>query len=319
MILSFKDYSLNERLKHLKNVYHVLDIDKLNYVLKNNKISSYKFTGISTTRSRFMSGYTGDSPVSWFKLELDYVKLNKDYKNKKFVFRSVTNVSMPEEEEQLFETSEISPAFDYITKVILIKSRIERSMTSIRDNGPSDWITDAPVPKRKVPEIIKHFYQKLKERNMKFFVQEFDGRIVEDDAYIQKLMDIKLKHVDIYYAYAYRKNKRVNQYTQDVIYDPVKKVDHVLIVGKEYPQKDFVTLANSVEELKTKYKDLQKEFSVKLDLSKEDAKYYTDMAKKHGDDVDFYWPTEKSVLNQLMFRDIGNGEFYLEDSKPWDW
>lgn len=47
---------------------------------------------------------TCDDVTSWFKLELNYQKLNKAYKNRKFVYVSSTNVNMPQEQEQQFLT-----------------------------------------------------------------------------------------------------------------------------------------------------------------------------------------------------------------------
>lgn len=318
MIHSFQNF-LNESASSLKHVYHVLDIEKLEYVLSTNKISSKSFSNISTSRNKNFSSYVGDGVTSWFKLELDYKKLNKKYKNRSFIYTSQTNVSMPEEEEQQFLTNEISPAFDYITRIILMKGRLENSMYRFHNKKePSDWMTDAPRPYRKIPQIIKSFVEKLKAFNMKFYVQEFDGTIHEDDKYVQSIIDHPIKHVDIYYAYAYRMNSFVKRFSyEDVIYDPIKNIPHRIVIGAKYPKSDFICLETSEEKLKKKY-NFETTKSKLAKIPVEDKKYYQDLATKYDDDIDSYLPKEESKLYILTFRDIGS-KYYLENAKPFDW
>ena len=54
------DFKLFES-KNIQNLYHILDTEKLHFVLTNNEIKSYKFHYISTTRNKMMNGYTGDN------------------------------------------------------------------------------------------------------------------------------------------------------------------------------------------------------------------------------------------------------------------
>ena len=54
MITDFKIFES----KNIQNLYHIVDIDKLYYILDNNEIKSYKFSNISTTRNKMMKTKT---------------------------------------------------------------------------------------------------------------------------------------------------------------------------------------------------------------------------------------------------------------------
>jgi len=69
--------------KNIGPIYHIIDMEKLEFILTNNYLKPKHFWGgISTTRNKMMNSYTGDSPVSIFKLELDTGKLSNNYKIK---------------------------------------------------------------------------------------------------------------------------------------------------------------------------------------------------------------------------------------------
>lgn len=246
---------IHESMQHLKHVYHVLDLEKLEYVLKHNSIKTYHFhEGISTTRNRYMNNYVGAGVTSWFKFQMDYSKLNQSYKNKKFVYVSRTNVKFTGEEEQLFQTSEITPAFDYIEKVILIKPNLERSMKYFNDDERlSDWMSNAPTPERKIPHIIKHIVQELQKYNCPLYVQEENGVIKRDDDYLNHIINHPLQDETFKYAYIYRKYERIREYNRDVFYCPKIKKMHETVIGHEYPVSDFTCVADSVKELRKKF------------------------------------------------------------------
>lgn len=315
MIYDFEKF--NESRKDLKYVYHILDRNKLEYVLKNNSIDSYHFSNVSTTRNPRMSHYVGDDVTSWFKLELDFQKLNQKYKSRKFVYVSQTKVRMPEEQEQQFLTQSISPAFDYITRVILIKSRLESSMRNL-DNEPSDWITDAPFPEEKIPQIIAKFKKQLEDLKIPFEVQDYDGKIRREDAYIDHVIKIPIQHVELFYAYVYRKNKRIQRWERmDVIYDPILKKEHRAVVGEDYPIKDFICMEDSYKKLDQKYK-FEDKIEEPIKASVEEIKDAERNSKIHKDKIDLWLPKDTSELYVATFRKE-HGKYHLDDFIPHSW
>jgi hypothetical protein len=75
-MLNYNNFKIIRESKIDNKLYHIIDFEKLFYILNNNKIKSYKFSFISTTRNVNMVGYVGDSPTSIFKLELDWNELH---------------------------------------------------------------------------------------------------------------------------------------------------------------------------------------------------------------------------------------------------
>lgn len=58
-----KSYKIFEG-KQVGNLYHIFDINKFIYILKYNKLSSYKFYNISTTRNKNLNFYLGEQEVN---------------------------------------------------------------------------------------------------------------------------------------------------------------------------------------------------------------------------------------------------------------
>ena len=183
--------------KNIQNLYHILDINKLYFVLKNNEIKSLNFHYISTTRNKMMNGYLGDNYSSIFKLELDGQKLSDNYKIKSYqdsgwVINSNDDRThfYHEEWEEQIQTNKIKNAKKYIIKIILIKSRIEKMKDSswfenhFSENGRKEkWMN--------LPDILKDIIDKYK---IEFWVQ--DGSIIKkDDDYINSIINYKVRNI----------------------------------------------------------------------------------------------------------------------------
>jgi hypothetical protein len=83
---------INEK-KQVGVIYHLMSIEKMEYVIKNNKLSSRNFfNGISTTRDKSMRSYVGSDGMVLFKFKLDGDKLSEKYKISPYRFRSRTGV-----------------------------------------------------------------------------------------------------------------------------------------------------------------------------------------------------------------------------------
>jgi len=183
--------------KYEQSLYHIVDFEKLFYILEKNKISSYKFSYISTTRDKNLNSYVGDNATSIFKLELDGKLLSQDYETKPFTYVSRTNISFDEEQEEQIQTHDIENAIKYIKKVILIKRRIEY----LKDSG---WFTtdggNYKGKRKNIPELLKDVIGKLRKYNIELYVQE-NGSIEKDDKYIESILNHPIK--TIYHGYAY--------------------------------------------------------------------------------------------------------------------
>jgi len=189
--------------KNYSSLYHIIDLEKLAFIIKHNMIKNYKFAKISTTRNKMMNGYLGDSPVSIFKLELDAEKLSQNYKIKPFA-ETYTEVGSGEhrlkkfqEWEEQIQTNEIKDIDKYVNKLIIIKDKIE---------GMKDWgwfDTDGghfQSGRISIPEYFRKFLPKVK---FPIYVQE--GSVIKkDDEWIESIKNHELKEIHHGYALAYK-------------------------------------------------------------------------------------------------------------------
>lgn len=188
--------------KNIQNLYHILDVEKLYYVLNNNEIKSYKFSKISTTRNKLMIDYTGCPPVSIFKLELDGQKLSDNYKIKSFQdkgFMGSGSERIPfyhQEWEEQIQTQVIKNVKKYIVKIILMKQKIE----SLKDI--SSWFENHFFTRNKkknwisLPNILKDIIYKY---NIDLWVQ--DGSVIKkDDDYVNSI--INYDNRTVYHGFA---------------------------------------------------------------------------------------------------------------------
>lgn len=278
--LFMKDYYHFILEKYEQSLYHIVDFNKLFYILENNKISSYKFSYISTTRSKNLNGYVGDSPTSIFKLELDGKLLSQDYETKPFTYVSRTNVSFDEEQEEQIQTNDIENAFKYVKKVILIK----RNLEYLKD---TNWFTTDGNYKGKsmnIPNLLKDIIEKLKKYNIELYVQE-NGNIKKDDEYIESIINNPIKIIYHGYAYYHKGQEKFyhDSFKINMFKDLWKPVDdknpiiNDLVVGYEY---DDLWLLKEIDdniqktEIEKNYKLFKFDFTYKLEnIIDENEKY----------------------------------------------
>lgn len=245
MILErFKTFELRE---YQENLYHILDLEKLRYVLKNNEIKSYKFSKISLTRDVTMNYYTGDSPLSLFKLVLDGKKLRSKYKIKPFSYKSATGIRFDESEEQV-QSEIIKPVFPYINKIVLIQKKIDALLDHFGE--PSNYATSIGTRSGNIRNIISEVKELVESKGFELYVQK-GTQIVKDDVYIESLLNYPIKFVDEKYSTLHRghiKHDRVFGGFRDILVDLDGNVIKDFYVGMTFP-KDFKVF---------KYEDLPK-------------------------------------------------------------
>jgi len=118
--------------KQIGNLYHILGINSLLYIIKNNKLKGLNYPYISTTRNKMFNDYLGGEVWKLFKLELDGDKLSNKYKIEPYSFENLQGRKFSEYEE-VIKTKEIINIFSYVNKFIIIKDNIE-SINGLGDN-----------------------------------------------------------------------------------------------------------------------------------------------------------------------------------------
>jgi len=234
-----ESYTLFEA-RQRSNLYHIFDLSKCMYILKNNKISSYKFGNISTTRNKQMNGYIGDSPISIFKLELDGDKITNNYKVRPFQFQSSEGPERRpiklKEYEEVIKTREIKDINKYVKKFIIIKDRVESMMGSWFDSDGGN-VNGKRVT---IPGFFKEYLPKVRELFGEIWVQ--DGSVIKkDDEWVEMITNHKIKQIHHGYALYWRGHKRIKHKKFGIILkDDVVPVDdrnseiENLVIGYHY-------------------------------------------------------------------------------------
>ena len=228
----------NESKKY-QHLYHLLGFDNMVYMLEHNRLSPYRAGGgyISFTTNRMMNGYIGEDVTTFFKLEIDWDKLSEKYETNPYTYVSMNGYKFSEHEERV--KGEIENISEYITKIILIKSKIEYLKKPTRNTKHSDYYTTGGNVKNNIPYMIKYI---MENTNIPLYVQD-DRTIMKDDVYLKSLVDFKLTEVKYKYEIAYRgytKNPKVGKYgkTEIVVYDNGDEYHGELVVGMEYDNRD---------------------------------------------------------------------------------
>lgn len=299
MILErFKTFELKE---YQEVLYHILDLEKLLYVLKNDEIKSYKFYNISLTRDVTMNYYIGDSPLSIVKLELDARKLRSKYKIKPFSYKSARGQHFDESEEQV-QTQTIKPALPYIKKVILIKKRIESLLKPFHDTT-SNYATSIGTRNGNIRDIISKIKEAVEKSGLELYVQK-GTKIEKDDDYIESLLNYPIKYVEEKYAIVHRGHIKKDIGYLDVFVDEKGRIIQKHFVGMTFP-KDVKTYdLKDLPTLDTFKKDGEKFVPYVLTLNKKDDGSWklVDMEPQRS-----YAVTESvDISTQLIF-----------DSIPW--
>ena len=226
--------------KNIGPLYHIIDMEKLEFILTNDYLKpKHFFGGISTTRNKMMNGYTGDSPVSIFKLELDTGKLSYNYKIVPFS-DTTTEIGYGgsrktvhfDEREELIKTKKLNNISKYITKLIIIKRRVER----LKDSGWFD--SDGGNYKGQRMTIPEYFKKFIKDCKLPIYVQ--DGtKIIKDDKWVESIINYPIKQINHGYIF-YRKEDRPHpklKYGWQEIFVSLDKINNEMsdiVVGYEY-------------------------------------------------------------------------------------
>lgn len=122
--------SFKRFLKEAKQVgilYHLTNLDGMEYILRDNKLRRGSYEGISFTRNKMLNFYIG-SPVNlFFKLIINGDKLSEKYKLEPYKYHANDKgIDFRKEAEELIRASEISNISKYIKGIAFIYDNFER-------------------------------------------------------------------------------------------------------------------------------------------------------------------------------------------------
>jgi hypothetical protein len=233
-----KSYKIFEG-KQLGNLYHIVDFEKLEFILKNNMLKSKSWGIISTTRDKQMWSYVGDNPLSVIKLELDGDKLSNNYKIRPTRFKTTyvgvggeTTPGYLDESEEEIKTNKIPNIGKYIKKIIISKFKIERLkdsswFSSDGGNFKGERIT--------ISELFKRFIENC---DYPIYVQ-YKNKIYKDDEWINSIINHPIKQIN----HGYIKYKKTLQphprdkYAKTEVFEPLDDMNNNLkevVVGYKY-------------------------------------------------------------------------------------
>jgi hypothetical protein len=263
--------------KNLGNLYHIVDIEKLNYILDNNKIESYKAGDgkISLTRNKMMTGYLGDNSSSVFKLEIDGDKLSSKYRIRPYRYKTRNAGYLDEYEEQV-QTNKIINIFDYTNRIIIDKKRVLNLMNSFY--GLSDWFTSEGTRHGTFPNVLKTIKEKLDRLGLELYVQ--DGSIIKkDDKWIDYIINFPIKKVEKRYFIILRKRIEIGKYRyQDSLVD----FNNNIIIKDLVIGHNIEINPDRIKGIELKSFEESKKF--KFDEDDEDSKHYFLEIRKLDDD-----------------------------------
>ena len=243
--------------KNIGPIYHIIDMEKLEFILTNNYLKTkHFFGGISTTRNKMMNGYTGDSPVSIFKLELDTGKLSNNYKIKP-VSDTTTEIGYGgsrktvhfDEREELIKTKKIDNINKYVKKLVIIKKQVEY----LKNSGWFDSDGGNYKGERMtIPEYFKNF---IKNCKLPVYVQ--DGSIIKkDDKWVESITNYTIKQINHGYIF-YKKENRPHPKFKYAIKEYFVSLDRInkeltdITIGYNY--KDLYLWKNDNDIITLKY------------------------------------------------------------------
>lgn len=204
--------------KKLGNLYHIVDIEKLNFILDNNKIESYRAGNgkISLTRNKMMTGYLGDNSSSVFKLEIDGDKLSTKYKIKPYRYKTRNAGYLDEYEEQV-QTNKITNIINYTNRIVIDKKRVLNLMYTF--GKISDWFSSEGTRHGNFPTILKNIIDKANNNGLELYVQ--DGSIIKkDDEWTDYIINFPIKKIEKRYFIVLRKRINIGRYRyQDSLVD----------------------------------------------------------------------------------------------------
>lgn len=281
--------NFNEFIKesNYQNLFHILNMEKIKYLFENESLTPYQAGNgyVSFTRDKMMNGYLG-SNGAFIKLEIDANKLNTKYRINPFSYKSMNGQRFDEREERV--RGEIKDVFKYVNKIIIIKSNIESLRKNFRDIIPSDYFTTAGIHSefKNIPTMIKYI---VDNSPVEVYVQ--DGSVIrKDDEYLNSLINYELHDVTFKYDVWYRgnfKHPKLRFGRKDTLIDSDGNRYEDFVIGEEYPPS-----------LNLKSKE-------NLNINE-----YPEFKEIEGNECKAY---------VVKFREISNGNYYLEDIRPPSW
>lgn len=246
--MNILNYELFLERKNYTTLYHIVDYNKLKFILDNNVIKSKAFAYISLTREKMMNSYLGAQPTTFFKLEIDGNLLTTKYKIVPFSYKADNGSHFEEFEEQV-RTHSIENAFKYIKKVIIIKSAIDRMLKSHKEITTLGYFTTDGTINGTIVDIIKTIKAKCDEKNIPLYVQ-IGSVIKQDNEYIDSLINFKLQTQVTKYATALRGDIRMDKINRPLFIDENgnKMLDPV--IGHSYSEDEMpFKLYDNIEDI----------------------------------------------------------------------
>lgn len=121
---TFKEFLIEA--KQVGTLYHLTNLDGMEYILRDNKLRRGQYEGISFTRNKMLNSYVG-SPVNlFFKLIIDGDKLSEKYKLEPYKYHANDrSIDFRKEAEELVRVNEISNISKYIKGIAFIYDNFE--------------------------------------------------------------------------------------------------------------------------------------------------------------------------------------------------
>jgi len=186
--------------KQIGDLYHLIDFNRLKYILSTNTIINQNFYNISTTTNKNLNDYLGAPVQLFFKLQLDGDKLNDIYKISDFVYTSNNGQKFTGEKEKLIKTNKISNIKKYIKHLIIIKPTLENYSRILTH--------------QQIGQILYNAIQLSKSNGISILIQD-GSKLTTSDSYINNLIDNKDKFKFQFYYPPYYKNKAVKLGSND--------------------------------------------------------------------------------------------------------
>ena len=115
-----------ESAKQIGTLYHLTNLDGIEFIMKNNKLVRKLYDGISFTRNKMLNFYEGHPSRLYFKLIIDGDKLSNTYKIEPFKYHSNNDdVDFRNEAEEIIKVREIRNIDKYIKGVAFIYRNFE--------------------------------------------------------------------------------------------------------------------------------------------------------------------------------------------------
>lgn len=127
--------------KQVGDLYHLTNLDGMEYILRDNKLKRGQYDGISFTRNKMLNFYVGSPVRLYFKLMIDGDKLSNNFKLEPFLYYARDrSISFRDESEEIVKKSEIPNISKYIKGVAFIYRNFENDEEYFNRDEPDDLL-----------------------------------------------------------------------------------------------------------------------------------------------------------------------------------